>query len=43
MKKLTENKIEDIEFKIASLQRMRRVLLKLAAACDCPILEALAK
>lgn len=50
VKKRAEKKIQDIEFKIASLQRMRRVLVKLHTACpgggptsDCPILEALAK
>ncbi len=50
VKKRAETKIQGIELKIASLQRMRRVLLKLATACpgsgptsDCPILEALEK
>lgn len=50
VKKLAAKKIQDIEFKIASLQRMRRVLLTLAIACpgsgpssDCPILVALDK
>jgi MerR family transcriptional regulator, copper efflux regulator len=50
VKKRAEKKIQGIELKIASLQRMRRVLLKLATACpgsgptsDCPILEALEK
>lgn len=44
----TEAKIRDIEQKIADLERMREVLVKLAAACRnrgatdaCPILEAL--
>jgi len=44
----TEVKIGNIERKIADLERMREVLVKLAAACrnrgatdECPILEAL--
>jgi MerR family mercuric resistance operon transcriptional regulator len=50
VKKKAEKKIEDIEFRIASLQRMRGVLSRLAKSCpgsgptsDCPILEALEK
>lgn len=45
-----EAKIDDISAKIRSLQKMKRVLTKLTAACDtgaptseCPILEALEK
>lgn len=48
VKEQTEAKIADIAAKIKTLQRMKRVLTKLAAACDvraptteCPILEAL--
>ncbi len=44
----TEAKIADIEQKIVNLERIRRALMKLAAACrergpsgECPILEAL--
>jgi Hg(II)-responsive transcriptional regulator len=44
----TEIKIRDIEDKIADLERMQEVLVKLATACqnrgatdECPILEAL--
>jgi MerR family mercuric resistance operon transcriptional regulator len=43
-----ERKIVDIENKLKELQRMKKALLKLTAACagtgptgDCPILEAL--
>lgn len=43
-----EAKIADVEQRIAQLDRMRRALVKLAAACsgrgptsDCPILEAM--
>ena len=50
VKRLAEAKTKDIEVKIASLQRMRRVLRKLTTACDereptgeCPILEALGR
>jgi len=46
----TEAKMRNIERKIADLERMREVLVKLAAACrnrgatdECPILEALNK
>ncbi len=48
VKEQTEAKIADISTKIQTLQRMKRVLTKLATACDvraptseCPILEAL--
>lgn len=48
IKKRAEDKIEDIEDKISSLQRMKRALGKLTAACggkgsvsQCPILDAL--
>ena len=48
IKKRAEDKIEDIEDKIGSLQRMKRALRKLTAACggkgsvsQCPILDAL--
>ncbi len=51
VKKRTQEKIADIERRIRTLQRMRRVLKKVYAACDgeripiseCPILEALDK
>lgn len=50
VKRRAEKKIHDIEFRIASLRRMRRVLRELHTACpgsgptsDCPILEALEK
>jgi MerR family mercuric resistance operon transcriptional regulator len=45
-----ESKIEDIDEKIGTLQRMRKALIKLTKACsgrgpvsECPILEALEK
>jgi MerR family copper efflux transcriptional regulator len=48
IKKRAEAKIEDIEDKISSLQRMSQVLRKVTAACggkgsvsECPILDAL--
>jgi MerR family transcriptional regulator, copper efflux regulator len=48
VKRQAEEKIADIEAKIRSLQRMKRALGKLTAAChghgpisDCPILDAL--
>lgn len=48
IKKRAEAKIEDIEDKISSLQRMKQALRKLTAACggkgsvsECPILDAL--
>jgi len=48
IRKRAEDKIEDIEDKISSLQRMKQALRKLTAACggkgsvsDCPILDAL--
>ncbi len=49
VKRRAEEKIEDIERRVRTLQRMSRVLKKLHAACDgekgpiaeCPILEAL--
>ena len=48
IKEQTEAKIADISTKIQTLQRMTRVLTRLATACDaraptseCPILEAL--
>ena len=48
IKKRAEDKIEDIEDKIGSLQRMKQALRKLTAACGgkgsvshCPILDAL--
>lgn len=48
IKKQAEAKVEDIEDKIRSLQRMKRALKKLTAACsgkgsvsECPILDAL--
>lgn len=48
IKKRAEGKMEDIEGKIGSLQRMKRALQKLTDACggkgsvsQCPILEAL--
>lgn len=44
----TERKIADVEQRIAQLERMKRALAKLAAACsgrgptsECPILEAM--
>lgn len=50
IKKRAEAKVEDIEDRIRSLQRMKRALKKLTAACsgngsvsDCPILDALEK
>jgi len=50
VKSRTEQKIEDIENKIKSLQRMKKALVKLTKACsgkgpvtECPILEALEK
>lgn len=50
IKKRAEAKVEDIEDKIHSLQRMKRALKKLTVACsgkglvsDCPILDALEK
>lgn len=49
IRKRAKAKIDDIENKIHSLQRMNRALWKLTAACggkgsirDCPILDALA-
>lgn len=48
VKEQAEAKITDIEGKIASLQRMKRALVKLTAVCrgqgptsECPILDAL--
>ena len=48
VKQRAQGKIEDIESRIASLQRMKRALTKLSKACsgsgttgDCPILDAL--
>ena len=48
VKKQTEAKLDDVEARIKSLQRIKRVLTRLSAACDgkgriseCPILEAL--
>ncbi len=48
VKALTERKLEDIERKIADLQRMRDVLSQLASECSgrgsvthCPIIESL--
>ncbi len=48
IKRRAETKIADIDGRIRSLQRMRRALKRLAAACDgkapvreCPILDAL--
>ncbi len=50
IKKQTEEKIRDIEIRIASLQKMRRILKKLSTACPgsgpaiaCPILDTLEK
>lgn len=50
VKKRAELKIEDIEHKILTLQRMKQALKKLNAACsgkgsvgECPILDALEK
>ena len=50
VKKRAESKIEDIQHKILTLQRMKKALKKLNAACsgkgsvsECPILEALEK
>jgi MerR family mercuric resistance operon transcriptional regulator len=50
IKAIAESKISDVEERIRTLQRMRRTLRKLAAACDareptseCPILESLGK
>jgi len=50
IKKRAEAKVEDIEDKIHSLQRMKRALKKLTVACsgkglvsDCPILDTLEK
>ncbi len=50
IKKRAAAKVEDIEDRIRSLQRMKRALKKLAAACSgngsvshCPILDALEK
>ena len=50
IKERAETKIQDIENKIRSLQRMKRALKKLTAACssngpvsNCPILDALEK
>ena len=47
---VAEGKIKDIDERVRSLQRMRRTLRKLVAACDareptseCPILESLGK
>lgn len=48
VKRRAEAKISDIERKVQDLQRMKRALVKLAAACsgrgpisECPILDAL--
>lgn len=49
VKRRAEEKLDDIDRRIASLRRMRRALAKLTAVCDgdpapiddCPILEAL--
>lgn len=48
VKRRAEAKIADIEARVRSLQRMRRALMKLTAACDehgtvgeCPLLETL--
>jgi len=50
VKKRSEEKIDDIEAKIRTLQRMKRALVKVTKACsgrggtsECPILEALDK
>ncbi len=48
VKKQTEARLDDVEARIKSLQRIKRVLTRLTAACngkgrisECPILEAL--
>ncbi|MCA9123672.1 MAG: MerR family DNA-binding protein [Planctomycetaceae bacterium] len=50
VKKRSEEKIDDIEAKIRTLQRMKKALVKVTKACsgrggtsECPILEALDK
>jgi MerR family transcriptional regulator, copper efflux regulator len=48
IKKRTETKIDEVQMKIQALQRMKKALIQLKAACrgrgpssDCPILEIL--
>jgi MerR family transcriptional regulator, copper efflux regulator len=48
IKKRTETKIDEVQLKIQALQRMKKALIQLKAACrgrgpssDCPILEIL--